>query len=486
MSSGPYAWALWALLAIGTAARVGFVARPMLYDEAATYNEFASKPLAEGLSAYTFPNNHLLNTLLVHLSTAALGAQPWAIRLPALVAGVLLVPASYLMVRALCGRDPAIFTAALVASSEPLIGYSINARGYVFVCLVTVLLVLVAQRIKESGGRRWWDWVALAVLPAAGFYAIPIMLYPYGGVLLWLFLTSRPWRGRPAARVRVDRLIVAALVTVLLVGLLYAPVLLKSGLSSVVANRFVRPLPLDTVLRGLPASLAAAWRQWNLGLPSPLGWGGLVLAVTSAIWFARSGDRQGTAAGLFVTVVAWSLAVALVQRVVPFDRVWLFACPLYAACLGAGLAAVVERVGAGRMAVERAAPAVAVVLSLGLGALVVLGGALDREAREQSLSHADDIVRILKSELKDRDAIVATLPCDATLKYALQTHGVPADYLHDYRMVRASRLYVVVQRPAGQSVESVLGAIGVPRARFTVPRAVQDFGDSVLYELVLR
>lgn len=479
MSSRPYACALWVILAIGTAARVGLVARPMLYDEAATYNEFASKPLAEGLAAYTFPNNHLLNTLLVHLSTALFGAQPWAIRLPALVAGVLLIPASYLMVRALCGRDPALFTAALVASSEPLISYSINARGYVFVCLATVLLVLAAQRIRESGGR-WWDWLALAVLPAVGFYAIPIMLYPYGGVLLWLFLTSRPWR------VRIDRLMVVVLVTALLVLLLYAPVFLKMGVGSVVANRFVRPLPFETVLRGLPASLAAAWRQWNLGLPGPLAFGGLGLAVVSALGFVRSGDRRRTVAGLFVTVVGWSLAVALVQRVVPFDRVWLFACPLYAACLGAGLAAVVARMGAGRMAVEKAAPVAAVVLSLGLGALVVFGDAMAREVRDQSLSHAEEIARLLKRELTGRDAIVATLPCDATLKYALRVHGVPEDYLHDYRMVRASRLYVVVQRPAGQSLESVLKSVGVPRARSAPPRVVEHFGDSVLYELVLR
>ena len=63
----------------------------MRYDEALTFNEFASRPLYYGLSYYPDPNNHLLNTLLMHLAFLGLGNQPWVLRLPALAAGVLLV-----------------------------------------------------------------------------------------------------------------------------------------------------------------------------------------------------------------------------------------------------------------------------------------------------------------------------------------------------------------------------------------------------------
>src|SRR3954471_17324529 len=88
----------------GAAVRMAYVrSESMRGDEAFTYNEYASKSLADVFN-YTFPNNHLLNTLLSSLATARLGRAPWVVRLPALVAGVLLIPATYLLVRRLADR----------------------------------------------------------------------------------------------------------------------------------------------------------------------------------------------------------------------------------------------------------------------------------------------------------------------------------------------------------------------------------------------
>ena len=111
----------------------------MQLDEAYTYNEYASKPVLDGLSWYTLPNNHLLNTLLIHVATVVLGNEPWVVRLGALAAGLGLIPAIYALTRRLCGPPEGLLAAALVAASEPLIDYSTNARGYTLVALVTVL-----------------------------------------------------------------------------------------------------------------------------------------------------------------------------------------------------------------------------------------------------------------------------------------------------------------------------------------------------------
>src|SRR3954468_23202838 len=113
--------ALIAIVVAGIAVRLGSLSRPMQLDEAYTYNEYAVKPVLDGLSWYTLPNNHLLNTLLVHVSTMLLGNDRWTVRLPAFVAGVLLIPATFAMVARLCGRPEGLVAAALVASSEPWI-----------------------------------------------------------------------------------------------------------------------------------------------------------------------------------------------------------------------------------------------------------------------------------------------------------------------------------------------------------------------------
>ena len=60
-------------MAVAIAVRLMFINQPMRYDEALTFNEFASRPLYYGLSFYPDPNNHLLNTLLVHVAFASLG-----------------------------------------------------------------------------------------------------------------------------------------------------------------------------------------------------------------------------------------------------------------------------------------------------------------------------------------------------------------------------------------------------------------------------
>src|SRR5204862_8224009 len=98
--------------------RGAFIGQPMRYDEALTFNEFASRPLYYGLSFYPDPNNHLLNTLLMYLAYVGLGNQPWVIRLPALLAGTLLVPSTYWLTRALPGSNGAAGLAALLVAAS--------------------------------------------------------------------------------------------------------------------------------------------------------------------------------------------------------------------------------------------------------------------------------------------------------------------------------------------------------------------------------
>ena len=73
---------------LALALRARELSQPIRYDEAATWLDYASQPLARALSDYRFPNNHLFHTLLVHISAALFGAAPWALRLPAFLAGI--------------------------------------------------------------------------------------------------------------------------------------------------------------------------------------------------------------------------------------------------------------------------------------------------------------------------------------------------------------------------------------------------------------
>src|SRR2546425_3783489 len=95
-------------------------------DESATFLYYASHPLPVAVSIYGSPNNHILHTVLMHLSYVIFGASEWALRLPAFLAGVAIVPLTYVVARSL-GNRGALLAAALSASAPVLIDYSTDA-----------------------------------------------------------------------------------------------------------------------------------------------------------------------------------------------------------------------------------------------------------------------------------------------------------------------------------------------------------------------
>jgi hypothetical protein len=266
---------------------------------------------------------------------------------------------------------------------------------------------------------------------------------------------------------------------------LYIPAVVRRGLASVAANPYVAPRPMGEVVRALPGSLGLAWEQWNRDLPPA------VAVFLLLAWAASLGRlmvvRRGCGAptGLLLTVLGWSIAAALMQRVVPYDRVWLFALPLYAACVAEGLSAAMERLpGASPGQVAKLHSGLAVLLCLVFSFLVARGDSLSPRIWG-TLHHADTMARLLKPILRPDDAVVALTPCDAPLKYEFLRHQIPVEYLYDFRIARARRLFIAVNRPA-QDVPGVLAYFDIPASRFSTPRLVYDFGDSALYDMVRR
>ena len=247
-----------ALTGAAIALRLGFLFQPMRYDESVTYIHYASRPWYIALTAYTGPNNHVLHSLLVHVSTALFGGEPWAIRLPAFIAGVLLVPATYVAGRAIYDASTALLAAALVASSSWLVGYSTNARGYTLVALVFVLLLALAARLRSSSSAA--EWLAFAVLGAIGFATVPVMLYAFGAVVAWLALSLLR---TPEQELLTRRLVPALVTTGLLVAVVYAPIVAASGVHALVANEFVESHSWSTFTSELPDSTQSVIEGWH-------------------------------------------------------------------------------------------------------------------------------------------------------------------------------------------------------------------------------
>ncbi len=114
----------------GLIIRLIYLFLPMEYDEAYTFIIFSSRPLYYSLSYYPYFNNHIFHTFLQHICSSLMGNSPHILRLPTLLAGVFIIPCTYLFTQMFYNHYAALFAAALVSSSSVLIEHSTNARGY--------------------------------------------------------------------------------------------------------------------------------------------------------------------------------------------------------------------------------------------------------------------------------------------------------------------------------------------------------------------
>jgi len=96
-------------------------------DEADTYFWFVSTS-----NVWQFyPNNHVLNSVLMWISTRAFGASSIAIRLPALLGAVLFVGTCYVLVRKITDRFSVQLPLFICLTYNPFVfDYMVAARGY--------------------------------------------------------------------------------------------------------------------------------------------------------------------------------------------------------------------------------------------------------------------------------------------------------------------------------------------------------------------
>jgi 4-amino-4-deoxy-L-arabinose transferase-like glycosyltransferase len=402
----------------------------MRVDEAATWLYYSSKSVLYGLVSYTLPNNHVFHTVLVSISTFIFGNHPWAIRLPAFLAGVAMIPLSFATAKPFFGEGAALLTAAFVASSSVLVEFSTNARGYTLVAAIFLALIVLAPT-HDAEPRAWRRF---AVLSAIGFLTIPTMLFPFGVVVGWLALSIARAHDtdRAALAKRLGRTV---LLTIELVALAYLPMIAWSGPHALFANQFVTSLPWGTFARAIGPSLDSTWMGWNRDLT-------IVGAGVFAAFFFAGLVRDKTR--LVLVAVAWCGVLLLVERWVPFQRVWTFLIPIYWMTVAAGIVFIVRR--------QRWVAALAIALCLAIGGSVLASGSVLRSRETGYFPDAERVAVSLRT-LGVGDRVLAYNPAKVPLRYYARLHhetlpfGVPSS--------SARRIFIVVDSAVGQTLEQL-------------------------------
>lgn len=468
-----------------------FINKPFGYDEAYTFEAFAVRPFFYVVTDYSLPNNHIFHTILVRISYLLFGMAPWSVRLAALVSGVLMAPATYLLARMLYDRRVAFISIALVAVAPVLISYSTDGRGYTLISLITLLIFALGVFVRRRKNR--FGWLLFAVLSALGFYTIPIFLYPYGIIMLWLclsFLAGDRGAGYTSFWSGLRYLVVSGVITVVLTVLLYLPVIVYSGLTSLIGNSFVSPLSWGDFAQTLPVRLAETWQSWILDVPA-IGVGFLIAGVVLSLVFYRLISRDRIP--LQAAAVLWIVVTLLVQRPNPWARIWTYIFAPLMIWASAGIMAVSQiltgdsvrkffgRAGLiQKSSIESWAAAVVTVLVLAFGASY--GARFVREYTQPK--EIEQTAIFLSGLVKENDIIAIMYPMDVPFWYYARLHGLPQKYFLDYAGRPYDHVYVMVNLGFEETAQSVLAERQKDGATCDLAslHRIQSFGYTDIYE----
>ena len=190
------------------------------YDEMVTLVLSARKPFGTIVTAFPGVNQHPLYSVLAHLSLTWLGEHHWTVRLPAMLAGVGTIAATWVLGRRLLTDVEAWAATAVLATSYHHIWFSQNARGYTLLGWLAVVSTDLLLRALDRPRPRLL--VAYAVVAALGVYTHMTMALVVAGqavVVAGCIVLRLP----VAARWPVGRLVVAGAGAAGLALLAYAP-----------------------------------------------------------------------------------------------------------------------------------------------------------------------------------------------------------------------------------------------------------------------
>ncbi len=422
---------------VGGLLRLSYMDLPARYDEAVTFLRFVLQPLGYSLSHYPLPNNHLFYTLQARSMYLLFDDGLWVVRTPAFIAGVLIIPFTYLLIRRLYNVNAALLAAAAVAVSPSLAAYSANARGYSLVVLLGLWLFIICARILRVPRKA--DWTALVIVSALGMYTIPVMLYPIGCAFTWLVLSIFLGGAQRPVGPLLVRVALSGLACLVLTLLLYLPVFMVSGVDAVTSNTFVRSLDYASLASTIAERGLAAWRLFNSGYPGILQ---LFILGCFGLSLIRHSRLSGYKLNPVLTTLLWIALFTLLRRVFGFDRVWLFLLPLYLGMAASGFLIMLDRLDPWVRAYKHYICAgLAIVWALSFGMFEHINRAAAYS--DDSMPDAEEITLTLEVFLMPGITVYAPNPADGILWYYFHQHNLSSDYIFN-KPNGIDSLYLVV------------------------------------------
>lgn len=418
------------MMVVGAYFRILFLNNPMTHDEAYTYITFVLSGFKNLISDYHLPNNHIFYSIFVYLSVHLFGNAPWVLRLPALLAGVLLIPASYLAARQPFNRPTALLTSGIITAFPVFILYSASARGYAQIALLSTLLWFFATSLLKK--RNLFVWVLFILTAAAGFYTIPIMAYPYTATMAWLFINwlLGEYTGEYEKKEFFQYLFLSGVFVVVLFGVLYFPVFIKTGFGSLFYSdpiRFLQESEGARFVDSFYTRIRRTWQEWHEYLPVIFSWITLLGVLGSSLWHRKITGRKTNYFLVSFLVIG---SIVFVQKVVGWARVWFFFAPIYFSFAAAGLTYLFQWISKGKKKATFAMIAILLMFSLGATGFWVSSDTQEMRELRGEPAALERGIQYLDKVITEEDAIVAASTETPAMQYYAFYYGIPLSQTH--------------------------------------------------------
>ncbi len=266
---------------------------------------FAAKPLPQLMHTLIYEDLHPpLYYLILHFWMLLAGNSEWAVRMPSVLAAILLVPLAFTVVRQICGdgrrMNPTwaaigLAAAALVGTSPFIAYYAQETRMYSIAAALSLATTWAFLRATRE--RTTWHWCLFGCLLAASLYTQYFAVFLLPAYWLYVLLLDRQSRRDLA-------------LGTMLAGLLYSPWLRPAQMQ---LGRLLRAPDYWVTTR---INIGLFWRaMWATFLPNVsarLGLAALFLMSALVIRFAHQRRLQLSQRARRSILVLLTLAIPLV------------------------------------------------------------------------------------------------------------------------------------------------------------------------------
>lgn len=453
------------------------------FDEAYLYNAFASHSFWSVITDYHVPNNHVFYTIIVHFLTKFFGNHLWLMRTPSLIAGVLMAPVGYLIARRLYGAGAGVLAGVAISFFPIAVKFSVLVRGYIFISLFALLVMLLADYVRMNKNRA--AWAMIAILCGVGLYTVPLMLFPMGSVYIWLFISMivGDIRSYKSKYDLFKYILWSGVLAVFLMLLFYSPIIYFKP-NHLFENTFINPVAWELYPSVMYMRLEETWRLWMSTVPVWITGLGFLGLIASVVFHKKMAKHK---VPYQLAFVLWVLGYCLYRRPEMESRMWVYIAAPLLIWASSGIDYLL------RMGLDSFPAAAGLKKWMNSGVLVIalLFAVMMIPSIPERWSQKGDIettVLYLRDNLKKGDMVSTSRNFRPMLQYYFQLYGVSRDwYLTPENL---SRAFVLVRSVDGSpNMGDTLEVIapkdekGALLVDLGSARILQQYNDMAVYEV---